>query len=63
MDDLQLVKNELEKAALSDMPELEEKTGVPRDTLIKIKYGTTKNPRYETVKPLVDYFRAREQAA
>lgn len=40
------------------MPDVEEKTGIPKDTLIKIKYGTTKNPRYETVKVLAEHFKA-----
>lgn len=63
MDDLQLVKKELAKLPLSAMDDLGEKTGVPRDTLIKIKYGTTKNPRYETVKALIEHFSRGERAA
>lgn len=57
MDDLALVRKRLSKTPISELPALAAKTGVPFGTLFKIKYGTTKNPRYETVKPLVDYYR------
>ncbi len=62
MNDLELVKERLSETAISDLPALAEKTGVPFGTLHKIKYGKTKNPRFDTVKPLADYFREREAA-
>ncbi len=37
-------------------------SGVPLSTLAKIKYGRTKNPRYQTVQTLAEYF-ARVDAA
>ena len=61
MDDLQLVKTELEKLRLSDLDSVAHGSGVPVDTIIKLKYGTTRNPRYETVKPLADHFRKIER--
>lgn len=63
MDDLDLIKSRLADIPVSRLPELALATGVPKDTLIKVKYGTTKNPRYETVKALADYYRAQEARA
>jgi len=63
MDDLQLIKERLSGIAISDLKDLGEKSGVPFGTLFKIKYDTTKNPRFDTVKRLADYFRQQETAA
>lgn len=52
MNDLTLIQKELAKVAISDLPAVAEKVDVPFGTLFKIKYGTTKNPRYETVQKL-----------
>lgn len=56
MDALELVRSSLTKTALGDLDGIEKATGVAVATLIKIKYGTTKNPRYETVKVLAAHF-------
>ena len=56
MDDLELIRKRLQDVPISDLPELADKCGVPFGTLHKIKYGKTKNPRFETVKMLRDYF-------
>jgi hypothetical protein len=61
MDDLQLVKARLAATPISQLEKLGDVTGVPFGTLFKIKYGTTKNPRWETVKPLADHFRKEQQ--
>lgn len=58
MDDLELVKKGLADTPLSELPAVSEKTGVPFGTLHKIKYGKTQNPRFDTVKPLADYYKA-----
>lgn len=62
MDDLQLVRERLAQTPLSDIEIVSEGSGVPKDTAIKIKYGQTKRPQYETVKRLADYFRANPAA-
>ena len=56
MDDLELIRKRLEAVPISELPELADKSGVPFGTLHKIKYGKTKNPRFETVKLLREYF-------
>lgn len=58
MDDLKLVQARLSQVALKDLPAESRRTRVPAGTLTKIKYRTTKNPRYQTVKKLADYYRA-----
>lgn len=59
MDDLQLVRHELGKLRLSELDGIANGSGVPVDTIIKLKYGTTKNPRYDTVKPVADFLRSQ----
>lgn len=59
---LTLIQKELAKVAISDLPAIAEKVDVPFGTLFKIKYGTTKNPRYETVEKLRAWA-LRERAA
>lgn len=63
MDDLDLVKARLAGTPISRIQDLADATGVPFGTLFKVKYGTTKNPRYDTVKPLAEYFRAHPEPA
>lgn len=58
MDDLEFIKAKLAGVPISKLPALAISTGVPFGTLFKVKYGTTKNPRYDTVKPVADYMRA-----
>lgn len=57
MDDLQYVQDRLAKTPVSDLEELCERAEVPFGTAHKIKYGQTKNPQYDTVKKLADFFR------
>ena len=61
MDDLQLIQEELSATPISELRALGRKAKVPFGTLFKIKYGTTKNPRFDTVRVLADYFRRREK--
>lgn len=56
MDELALVRSRLRATRYSDLAKLAKKTGVPKDTLIKIKYGTTKNSRFATVKKLANHY-------
>jgi hypothetical protein len=59
MDDLQFVRERLEATPLSELAPLLDGSGVPVDTAIKIKYGQTKRPQYDTVKKLADFLRAK----
>lgn len=59
MDDLSLIKVELEKLDFKGLERLKLETGVPAHTAVKIKNGVTKNPRYTTVRRLANYFRAK----
>ncbi len=63
MDDLTLIQNRLSLIAISDLDVVAKKTGVPFGTLFKIKYGTTKNPRFATVKKLTLWARTYRTAA
>jgi hypothetical protein len=62
MDDLELIQTRLAVVPISDIPQLAVASGVPFGTLFKIKYGTTKNPRFDTVKALANYFRSQDAA-
>lgn len=61
MDDLSLVKGELEKLDFKALQRLEVETDVPATTAAKIRSGETKNPRYKTVRALANYFHAKAQ--
>ena len=63
MDALELVRKRLQAVPISELPALADKCGVPFGTLHKIKYGTTKNPRFDTVKTLIDFFDKQKQPA
>lgn len=58
MDEVQALK-ELRALPLRDMEAVAKGTKIPRDTLIKIKYGTTEYPRFPTLKKLLAYFEKR----
>lgn len=62
VDELDFIKAELQGLSLSDLGEVSEKSTVPLGTLVKIFYGTTRNPQYLTVKALAAYFRARHES-
>jgi hypothetical protein len=63
MDDLELIKSRLAETPISELHALSKETGVPFGTLFKVKYGTTKNPRWETIKPLAAHYRAEQARA
>ncbi len=56
MDELQLVKNGMKRLRLRDLRGVSAITKIPETTLIKIYYGTTKYPRFPTLKTLAEYF-------
>lgn len=56
MDDLQLVRSGMKKLRLRDLERLSADTKIPRDTLVKIFYGTTRYPRFPTLKTLAAHF-------
>lgn len=61
MDDLELVKSRLAGTPVSKLYSLSKDSGVPYGTLWNLKKKKTKNPRYQTVKPLADFW--KRQAA
>lgn len=65
MDDLKFIQSELSKIAISDLPNVAKRCGVSFGALFKIKYGTTKNPGYKTVKSIAASLRGKvvEKAA
>ena len=56
MDHLQLVRSRLGRTQQKDLQRIADEAQVPFATLVKIKYGTTKSPRFTTVQKLADYF-------
>lgn len=63
MDDLTLIQSRLSLIPISALVAVSAETGVPFGTLFKIKYGTTKNPRFDTVKKLTEWARTYKAAA
>ena len=61
MDDLDLIKMRLSRTPLEDLYRMAQESGVPYGTLWNLRMKKTKNPRYQTVKPLAEYF--KKQAA
>lgn len=61
MDDLTLVKAELAKLDPKGLERLQDEADVPATTAAKIRSGETKDPRYQTVRKLANYFRAKAQ--
>lgn len=57
MDDLELVKQRLSETPVSKLYALSKDCGVPYGTLWNLKKKKTKNPRYDTVKPLADFWK------
>jgi transcriptional regulator with XRE-family HTH domain len=55
MDISNFVKTNLKNSNLALLREIATKTGVPYNTLIRIKYKDV-NPRIETIQPLLTYF-------
>jgi hypothetical protein len=58
VDDLELIKMHLARIPISGIRELSNATNVPYGTIWNLKMKNTRNPRYQTFKPLADYLRA-----
>lgn len=52
MDIFTPVKTYLDNCKHSDIQKLANESGIPFTTIIKIKYGETKNPGVHTIQPL-----------
>lgn len=63
VDNLELVQEYLAKTPVSKLPAEARAAKVPFGTLQKIKYGTTKDPGYKTVKKFAAYCRRVAAAA
>lgn len=59
MNELEFVRIELMAIGRAGWAEVSESTGVPFQTLSKVAYGHTENPRYLTVRGLFDYLKAK----
>jgi predicted transcriptional regulator len=53
----------VQRLPLSELTDVAAGSGVPLTTLVKIKYGTTRNPRVETVMKLIEHFQQAERVA
>lgn len=60
---LNYVIDRLRGAMPKNWPEISKESGVPEDTLRKIAYRDTKDPRISSVQALYDYFRTKEPTA
>lgn len=56
MDILEVVRSDLKDATMERQHAVAVGSGVPWSTLRKIVDGDTTNPRYDTVRALVDYY-------
>lgn len=46
--------------SIQELTALSATTGVPLATIIKLRHGTTRNPRIATVQPLFEHFQRRQ---
>lgn len=63
MDDLAFLRKRLAERSITELQVDADESGVPFGTLHKIKYGKTKNPRWDTIQQAVEYYRAKDAAA
>jgi hypothetical protein len=61
VDDLELINMHLARTPISGLRDLSNASGVPYGTLWNLKMKNTKNPRYQTFKPLAAYLKSRYQ--
>lgn len=61
-DILVYLRAELE-GARGQWPQISRETGVPYFTITNLAQGKVDDPRLSTVQPLIDYFRAKANAA
>lgn len=59
MDILEDVKQNLKKSNLAEIRLCADESGVPYNTLIRIKYNDV-NPRIETIQPIFNYFKNKQ---
>ena len=57
MDILTYIKTKLEDCNIAEVEKIASSSDVPYQTIIKIKYGTTSNPRIKTIQSLLNYFK------
>lgn len=62
MDDLSYVQLRLMADGKDKWPVVASKTGISVHTIIKVARQQTKNPRFYTIAPLTQYYRARDKA-
>lgn len=55
-DLLKVVVDALQSAPSGTIEKIANSTGIPRTTVSRIKNGVTKNPRWETLKSIAEYF-------
>jgi predicted transcriptional regulator len=61
MDILNSVKQNLKQSNLAELRICADESGVPYNTLIRIKYNDV-NPRIETIQPIFNYFKNKQNA-
>lgn len=61
MDDLDFVVGKLDQDGKEKWPAVATAAGIPFNTLLKIARRTTKNPRWQTLAPLIEYYRAHDE--
>ena len=59
---LEQIKDYLQTLKDAELRALSVASGVPYSTIIKVKYGTTKNPTYETVSSLYQWMPRKLQS-
>jgi transcriptional regulator with XRE-family HTH domain len=57
---VEFLRRQLRLAGARQWPKIAERTGMSANTLRKMAYGDRKNPRIDTIEPLMRYFRANE---
>lgn len=60
MDISTYVKDNLKRSNLAALKVVADETGVPYNTLIRIKYNDV-NSRIETIQPIYTYFKSKEE--
>jgi predicted transcriptional regulator len=60
VDDLDLVKMHIYRTPQDKLFRLSKDSGIPYSTLWNIKLKNTKSPRYDTVKKLASFYKARK---
>jgi hypothetical protein len=56
------VKTNLVDSKLETLQLIADETGVPYNTLLRIKYQEDVNPRIDTIQPIYSFFKSKEVA-